>query len=125
MHLSYIYICIKHKGEGGNLKLFCLCFSPQIFAIQLLSYLCTQYALPKSLSVARLAISVMGTLLTGLQTSYLFASYDHTFCFQLTTYCSVASQSLDIFQNIQICCDIILVLDCHHQVFRHQCSLLS
>uniref|UniRef100_A0A8C1DTE3 Integrator complex subunit 2 n=1 Tax=Cyprinus carpio carpio TaxID=630221 RepID=A0A8C1DTE3_CYPCA len=39
----------------------------QIFAIQLLSHLCTQYALPKSLSVARLAISVMGTLLTGLQ----------------------------------------------------------
>lgn len=39
--------------------------STQIFAIQLLSHLCTQYALPKSLSVARLAISVMGTLLTG------------------------------------------------------------
>uniref|UniRef100_A0A3Q1HAA3 Integrator complex subunit 2 n=1 Tax=Anabas testudineus TaxID=64144 RepID=A0A3Q1HAA3_ANATE len=38
----------------------------QIFAIQLLSYLCTQYALPKSLTVARLAISVMGTLLTVL-----------------------------------------------------------
>ncbi|XP_062870310.1 integrator complex subunit 2 isoform X2 [Trichomycterus rosablanca] len=38
----------------------------QIFAIQLLSHLCTQYALPKSLSVARLAISVMGTLLTIL-----------------------------------------------------------
>uniref|UniRef100_H3C0A5 Integrator complex subunit 2 n=1 Tax=Tetraodon nigroviridis TaxID=99883 RepID=H3C0A5_TETNG len=38
----------------------------QIFAIQLLSQLCTQYALPKSLSVARLAISVMGTLLTVL-----------------------------------------------------------
>lgn len=39
--------------------------SRQIFAIQLLSYLCTQYALPKSISVARLAVSVMGTLLTG------------------------------------------------------------
>ncbi|XP_076876530.1 integrator complex subunit 2 [Brachyhypopomus gauderio] len=38
----------------------------QIFAIQLLSHLCTQYALPKSLSVARLAVSVMGTLLTVL-----------------------------------------------------------
>ncbi|XP_078235418.1 integrator complex subunit 2 [Pogona vitticeps] len=38
----------------------------QIFAIQLLSYLCIQYALPKSLSVARLAINVMGTLLTVL-----------------------------------------------------------
>ncbi|XP_039205926.1 integrator complex subunit 2 [Crotalus tigris] len=39
----------------------------QIFAIQLLSHLCIQYALPKSLSVARLAINVMGTLLTGKQ----------------------------------------------------------
>ncbi|XP_062373767.1 integrator complex subunit 2 [Sardina pilchardus] len=38
----------------------------QIFAIQLLSQLCTQYALPKSLSVARLAVSVMATLLTVL-----------------------------------------------------------
>ncbi|XP_076152811.1 integrator complex subunit 2 [Alosa pseudoharengus] len=38
----------------------------QIFAIQLLSHLCTQYALPKSLSVARLAVSVMATLLTVL-----------------------------------------------------------
>ncbi|KAJ7422147.1 integrator complex subunit 2 [Willisornis vidua] len=46
----------------------------QIFAIQLLSYLCIQYALPKSLSVARLAINVMGTLLTVLTQSkrYVF-----------------------------------------------------
>lgn len=48
--------------------------SSQIFAIQLLSYLCTQYALPKSLSVARLAISVMGTLLTGQSEKLLSAS---------------------------------------------------
>lgn len=52
--------------------------STQIFAIQLLSYLCTQYALPKSLSVARLAISVMGTLLTGESTAFL-VSASHTF----------------------------------------------
>lgn len=38
----------------------------QIFAIQFLSYLCIQYALPKSLDVARLAINVMGTMLTVL-----------------------------------------------------------
>ncbi|XP_018412163.1 PREDICTED: integrator complex subunit 2 [Nanorana parkeri] len=38
----------------------------QVFAIQLLSHLCIQYALPKSLSMARLAINVMGTLLTVL-----------------------------------------------------------
>ncbi|XP_061754185.1 integrator complex subunit 2 [Nerophis ophidion] len=47
----------------------------QIFAIQLLSYLCTQYALPKSLSVARLAISVMGTLLTVLTRAKRFAFF--------------------------------------------------
>ncbi|XP_056140438.1 integrator complex subunit 2 isoform X2 [Lampris incognitus] len=47
----------------------------QIFAIQLLSYLCTQYALPKSLSVARLAISVMGTLLTVLTRTKRFSFF--------------------------------------------------
>nr|XP_006823115.1 PREDICTED: integrator complex subunit 2-like [Saccoglossus kowalevskii] len=38
----------------------------QVFAIELVSYLCLQYALPKSLSVARLSINVMSTLLTVL-----------------------------------------------------------
>ncbi|KAI5099789.1 integrator complex subunit 2 [Silurus meridionalis] len=47
----------------------------QIFAIQLLSHLCTQYALPKSLTVARLAISVMGTLLTILTRAKRFAFF--------------------------------------------------
>lgn len=47
----------------------------QIFAIQLLSYLCTQYALPKALTVARLAISVMGTLLTILTHGKRFAFF--------------------------------------------------
>ncbi|KAK0139693.1 Integrator complex subunit 2 [Merluccius polli] len=47
----------------------------QIFAIQLLSYLCTQYALPKSLSVARLAIGVMGTLLTVLTRTKRFSFF--------------------------------------------------
>ncbi|MEQ2256777.1 Integrator complex subunit 2, partial [Ilyodon furcidens] len=47
----------------------------QIFAIQLLSYLCTHYALPKSLSVARLAISVMGTLLTVLNHAKRFSFF--------------------------------------------------
>uniref|UniRef100_A0A673G0K2 Integrator complex subunit 2-like n=1 Tax=Sinocyclocheilus rhinocerous TaxID=307959 RepID=A0A673G0K2_9TELE len=47
----------------------------QIFAIQLLSHLCTQYALPKSLSVARLAISVMDTLLTVLTRAKRFAFF--------------------------------------------------
>ncbi|KAJ8402277.1 hypothetical protein AAFF_G00371420 [Aldrovandia affinis] len=47
----------------------------QIFAIQLLSHLCIQYALPKSLSVARLAISVMGTLLTVLTQAKRFSFF--------------------------------------------------
>ncbi|XP_066551754.1 integrator complex subunit 2 [Amia ocellicauda] len=47
----------------------------QIFAIQLLSHLCTQYALPKSLSVARLAVSVMGTLLTVLTQAKRFSFF--------------------------------------------------
>ncbi|OXB64891.1 hypothetical protein ASZ78_009772 [Callipepla squamata] len=47
----------------------------QIFAIQLLSFLCIQYALPKSLSVARLAINVMGTLLTVLTQSKRYAFF--------------------------------------------------
>ncbi|XP_051972929.1 integrator complex subunit 2-like [Xyrauchen texanus] len=47
----------------------------QIFAIQLLSHLCTLYALPKSLSVARLAISVMGTLLTVLTRAKRFTFF--------------------------------------------------
>ncbi|KAL4608764.1 integrator complex subunit 2 [Arapaima gigas] len=51
----------------------------QIFAIQLLSHLCTQYALPKSLSVARLAISVMGTLLTGTASVFLTQAKRYSF----------------------------------------------
>lgn len=47
----------------------------QIFAIQLLSHLCIQYALPKSLSMARLAINVMGTLLTVLTQAKRFVFF--------------------------------------------------
>ncbi|XP_069040691.1 integrator complex subunit 2 isoform X2 [Lepisosteus oculatus] len=47
----------------------------QIFALQLLSHLCTQYALPKSLSVARLAVSVMATLLTVLTKAKRYAFF--------------------------------------------------
>ncbi|XP_069471190.1 integrator complex subunit 2 isoform X1 [Ambystoma mexicanum] len=63
----------------------CLDFIPELiaqpelekqkFAIQLLSYLCIQYALPKSLSVARLAINVMGTLLTVLTQAKRYAFF--------------------------------------------------
>jgi integrator complex subunit 2 len=37
----------------------------QIFAMDLVSHLAVQYALPKSLSVARLAINTLSTLLGG------------------------------------------------------------
>nr|XP_014342738.1 PREDICTED: integrator complex subunit 2 [Latimeria chalumnae] len=47
----------------------------QVFAIQLLSHLCIQYVLPKSLSVARLAINVMGTMLTVLTQAKRFAFF--------------------------------------------------
>ncbi|XP_071790085.1 integrator complex subunit 2-like [Asterias amurensis] len=43
----------------------------QIFAIELVSHLCLQFALPKSLSVARLAVNVMSTLLTVLPSEKL------------------------------------------------------
>ena len=43
-----------------------ICF--QMFAVDLVSHLSLQYALPKSLSVARLAISTLTTLLTGTNT---------------------------------------------------------
>ncbi|XP_038059605.1 integrator complex subunit 2-like [Patiria miniata] len=43
----------------------------QIFAVELVSHLCLQFALPKSLSVARLAINVMSTLLTVLPSESL------------------------------------------------------
>ena len=38
----------------------------KVFAIDVVSHLSLHYALPKSLAVARLAISVMSTLLTGM-----------------------------------------------------------
>jgi len=41
----------------------------KVFAIDVVSHLSLHYALPKSLAVARLAISVMSTMLTG---TYVF-----------------------------------------------------
>ena len=53
----------------------CLDFAPellmqpdlekQIFAVDLISHLSIQYALPKSYSTARLAVNALSTLLTG------------------------------------------------------------
>ena len=39
----------------------------QVFAVDLVSHLSVQYALPKSLSVARLAINTLSTLLSGMR----------------------------------------------------------
>lgn len=44
-------------------------FKFQVFAVDLASHLSVQYAVPKSLSVARLAINTLSTLLTVLPTS--------------------------------------------------------
>ena len=48
-------------------------FSSQIFAIDLVSHLSRQYPLPKSLGVAKLAVSVMATLLNGKMTEFWFS----------------------------------------------------
>ena len=37
----------------------------QLFAVSLLSHLCVQFALPKSYSMARLAVNALYTLLSG------------------------------------------------------------
>lgn len=39
--------------------------SKQLFAVDLISYLSLQYALPKSFNVARLAVNTLSTLLSG------------------------------------------------------------
>ena len=53
----------------------CLDFAPELlsqpdvekqaFAVDLVSHLCVQYALPKSYSIARLAVNTLSTLLSG------------------------------------------------------------
>ena len=58
----------------------CLDFAPELlrqadlekqaFAVNLISHLSVQYALPKSFSTARLAINVLSTLLSGTYTNY-------------------------------------------------------
>ena len=42
-----------------------MCCVLQIFAVELVSHLSIQYALPKSLGAAKLVVSVVTTLLTG------------------------------------------------------------
>lgn len=41
------------------------CINKQVFAVELLSYLAVQYALPKSMSVAHLTINTLLSLLGG------------------------------------------------------------
>ena len=56
---SYILIMNNKTWKCFFLIIF------QIFGIQLLSQLCKQYALPKSMGVAKLAINIMFSLLSG------------------------------------------------------------
>lgn len=49
----------------------------QVFAVDLVSHLSVQYALPKSLSVARLAINTLSTLLAG---NLIFFKHKKIFC---------------------------------------------
>uniref|UniRef100_A0A0B7A8V5 Integrator complex subunit 2 n=1 Tax=Arion vulgaris TaxID=1028688 RepID=A0A0B7A8V5_9EUPU len=52
--------------------------SKQIFGIQLLSNLCTQYQLPKSMNIAKLGVDVMFTLLSVLEKSEWVAFFRQT-----------------------------------------------
>jgi len=48
----------------------------KVFAIDVVSHLSMHYALPKSLAVARLAVSVMNTMLTGMYVCTVHLSFD-------------------------------------------------
>ncbi|CAG5122619.1 unnamed protein product [Candidula unifasciata] len=50
----------------------------QVFGIQLLSHLCQQYQLPKSMNIAKLGIDVMFTLLSVLEKSEWVAFFQQT-----------------------------------------------
>lgn len=52
--------------------------SKQIFGIQLLAHLCTQYHLPKSMNIAKLGIDVMFTLLSVLEKNEWVAFFQQT-----------------------------------------------
>ncbi|BFZ18552.1 hypothetical protein BsWGS_21591 [Bradybaena similaris] len=52
--------------------------SKQVFGLQLLSHLCKQYQLPKSMNIAKLGIDVMFTLLSVLEKSEWVAFFQQT-----------------------------------------------
>ena len=56
-----VYYC----HELWPLSCILYCFVLQIFGIKLMSHLCCQFALPKSLSVAKLCINVMFAMVGG------------------------------------------------------------
>ena len=53
----------------------------QLFAVDLISHLCLQYALPKSFNVARLAVNTLSTLLSGETDLYYHIYLSITSCF--------------------------------------------
>lgn len=76
----------------------CLDFAPellsqpdvkkQIFAVDLISHLSIQYALPKSFSVAKLAVNSLSTLLSGTRTlTYVTAHYNSICFFYFYVFC--------------------------------------
>ena len=80
----------------------CLDFAPELlrqadlekqaFAVNLISHLSVQYALPKSFSTARLAINVLSTLLSGMYFKCLSNRFPRRL--QIFELFSVASSSL-------------------------------
>lgn len=50
------------------------CINKQVFAVQLLSHLSVQYALPKSMSVAHLALTTLSSLLGGLVQTQFYST---------------------------------------------------
>ena len=58
-----VYYC--HELWPLSCILYIVCFILQIFGIKLMSHLCCQFALPKSLSVAKLCINVMFAMVGG------------------------------------------------------------
>ena len=51
--------------------------SQQLFGIELASQLCLHYSLPKSLSIARLCVNVIATLITGRHAAILLSNVSH------------------------------------------------
>jgi integrator complex subunit 2 len=71
----------------------------QVFSIELVSFLSLQYALPKSLSIAKLAVSVMTTLLGGKWIDFIkhvFSAGNPSLCQIRTTIYKMVDEELKV-----------------------------